>query len=314
MKNNKETLLQIKNLKQYFNEGKRNEVRAIEDISFNIYKGETLGLVGESGCGKSTTGKAIIKLNDITSGEILYDGQDIQKISKRKDLLKFNKKIQMIFQDPYASLNPRLKEMDIVAEGIDIHKLASSKKDRKRRVYDLLETVGLSKEHANRYPHEFSGGQRQRIGIARALAVEPEFIIADEPISALDVSIQAQVVNLMLKLQRERGITFLFIAHDLSMVKYISDRIAVMHFGKIVELGSADEIYYHPLHDYTKSLLSAIPQPDPDSERTRKRVAYQEDESKNSERRLQEIRSEHYVFVTDEEAAQLKQEQQAQSV
>ena len=314
MDKNNEVLLEIKNLKQYFNEGKRNEVRAIEDISFDIYKGETLGLVGESGCGKSTTGKAIIKLNDITSGEILYEGQDIQKISKRKDLLKFNKKIQMIFQDPYASLNPRLKVMDIVAEGIDIHKLASSKKDRKRRVYDLLETVGLSKEHANRYSHEFSGGQRQRIGIARALAVEPEFIIADEPISALDVSIQAQVVNLMLKLQKERGITFLFIAHDLSMVKYISDRIAVMHFGKIVELGSADEIYYHPLHDYTKSLLSAIPQPDPDSERTRKRVAYQEDESKNSERKLQEIRPDHYVFVTDEEAAQLKQEHQTQSV
>ncbi|MGZ2416810.1 oligopeptide transport system ATP-binding protein [Staphylococcus caledonicus] len=313
MKDNS-VLLEIKNLKQYFNEGKRNEVRAIEDISFNIYKGETLGLVGESGCGKSTTGKAIIKLNDITSGEILYEGQDIQKISKCKDLLKFNKKIQMIFQDPYASLNPRLKVMDIVAEGIDIHKLASDKKDRKRRVYDLLETVGLSKEHANRYPHEFSGGQRQRIGIARALAVEPEFIIADEPISALDVSIQAQVVNLMLKLQKERGITFLFIAHDLSMVKYISDRIAVMHFGKIVELGSADEIYYHPLHDYTKSLLSAIPQPDPDSERTRKRVVYKEDESKNSERRLQEIRPQHYVFVTDEEAAQLKEELQTPSV
>ncbi|PTE66932.1 peptide ABC transporter ATP-binding protein [Staphylococcus devriesei] len=313
MKDNS-VLLEIKNLKQYFNEGKRNEVRAIEDISFNIYKGETLGLVGESGCGKSTTGKAIIKLNDITSGEILYEGQDIQKISKRKDLLKFNKKIQMIFQDPYASLNPRLKVMDIVAEGIDIHKLASDKTDRKRRVYDLLETVGLSKEHANRYPHEFSGGQRQRIGIARALAVEPEFIIADEPISALDVSIQAQVVNLMLKLQKERGITFLFIAHDLSMVKYISDRIAVMHFGKIVELGSADEIYYHPLHDYTKSLLSAIPQPDPDSERTRKRVVYKEDESKNSERRLQEIRPQHYVFVTDEEAAQLKEELQTPSV
>lgn len=314
MDKNNEVLLEIKNLKQYFNEGKRNEVRAIEDISFDIYKGETLGLVGESGCGKSTTGKAIIKLNDITSGEILYEGQDIQKISKRKDLLKFKKKIQMIFQDPYASLNPRLKVMDIVAEGIDIHKLANSKKDRKRRVYDLLETVGLSKEHANRYPHEFSGGQRQRIGIARALAVEPEFIIADEPISALDVSIQAQVVNLMLKLQKERGITFLFIAHDLSMVKYISDRIAVMHFGKIVELGSADEIYYHPLHDYTKSLLSAIPQPDPDSERTRKRVAYQEDESKNSERKLQEIRPGHYVFVTDEEAAQLKEQHLTQSV
>lgn len=314
MDKNNEVLLEIKNLKQYFNEGKRNEVRAIEDISFDIYKGETLGLVGESGCGKSTTGKAIIKLNDITSGEILYEGQDIQKISKRKDLLKFNKKIQMIFQDPYASLNPRLKVMDIVAEGIDIHKLASSKKDRKRRVYDLLETVGLSKEHANRYPHEFSGGQRQRIGIARALAVEPEFIIADEPISALDVSIQAQVVNLMLKLQKERGITFLFIAHDLSMVKYISDRIAVMHFGKIVELGSADEIYYHPLHEYTKSLLSAIPQPDPDSERTRKRVAYKDDESKNSERSLQEIRPGHYVFVTDEEAAQLKEQHLTQSV
>ncbi|MGO2078872.1 MAG: ABC transporter ATP-binding protein, partial [Staphylococcus equorum] len=256
MENNKDVLLQVKNLKQYFNEGKRNEVRAIENISFDVFKGETFGLVGESGCGKSTTGKAIIKLNDITDGEILYEGVDIQKIKNRKDSLKFNKKIQMIFQDPYASLNPRLKVMDIVAEGIDIHKLASGVKDRKKRVYDLLETVGLSKEHANRYPHEFSGGQRQRIGIARALAVQPEFIIADEPISALDVSIQAQVVNLLLKLQKERGITFLFIAHDLSMVKYISDRIAVMHFGKIVELGSADEIYHHPMHPYTKSLLS----------------------------------------------------------
>ena len=202
----------------------------------------------------------------------------------------------MIFQDPYASLNPRLKVMDIVGEGIDIHKLASSKRDRKKRVYDLLETVGLGKEHANRYPHEFSGGQRQRIGIARALAVEPEFIIADEPISALDVSIQAQVVNLLLRLQRERGITFLFIAHDLSMVKYISDRIAVMHFGKIVELGPADEIYNHPLHDYTKSLLSAIPQPDPESERTRQRVTYEEDASLNDYRHLNEIRPNHYVL------------------
>lgn len=287
---NDEVLLSIKNLKQYFNAGKKNEVRAIENISFDIYKGETLGLVGESGCGKSTTGKSIIKLNDITSGEILYEGIDIQKIRKRKDLLKFNKKIQMIFQDPYASLNPRLKVMDIVAEGIDIHHLATDKRDRKKRVYDLLETVGLSKEHANRYPHEFSGGQRQRIGIARALAVEPEFIIADEPISALDVSIQAQVVNLLLKLQRERGITFLFIAHDLSMVKYISDRIAVMHFGKIVEIGPAEEIYQNPLHDYTKSLLSAIPQPDPESERSRKRFSYIDDEANNHLRQLHEIR------------------------
>ncbi|NHC74567.1 ABC transporter ATP-binding protein [Staphylococcus aureus] len=304
---NDEVLLSIKNLKQYFNAGKKNEVRAIENISFDIYKGETLGLVGESGCGKSTTGKSIIKLNDITSGEILYEGIDIQKIRKRKDLLKFNKKIQMIFQDPYASLNPRLKVMDIVAEGIDIHHLATDKRDRKKRVYDLLETVGLSKEHANRYPHEFSGGQRQRIGIARALAVEPEFIIADEPISSLDVSIQAQVVNLLLKLQRERGITFLFIAHDLSMVKYISDRIAVMHFGKIVEIGPAEEIYQNPLHDYTKSLLSAIPQPDPESERSRKRFSYIHDEANNHLRQLHEIRPQHFVFSTEEEAAQLRE-------
>ncbi|MFZ8430108.1 ABC transporter ATP-binding protein [Staphylococcus aureus] len=304
---NDEVLLSIKNLKQYFNAGKKNEVRAIENISFDIYKGETLGLVGESGCGKSTTGKSIIKLNDITSGEILYEGIDIQKIRKRKDLLKFNKKIQMIFQDPYASLNPRLKVMDIVAEGIDIHHLATDKRDRKKRVYDLLETVGLSKEHANRYPHEFSGGQRQRIGIARALAVEPEFIIADEPISALDVSIQAQVVNLLLKLQRERRITFLFIAHDLSMVKYISDRIAVMHFGKIVEIGPAEEIYQNPLHDYTKSLLSAIPQPDPESERSRKRFSYIDDEANNHLRQLHEIRPQHFVFSTEEEAAQLRE-------
>ncbi|MDI9231020.1 ABC transporter ATP-binding protein [Staphylococcus caprae] len=314
MENSEKVLLEIKSLKQYFNQGKKNEVRAIDNISFNIYKGETLGLVGESGCGKSTTGKAIIKLNDITSGAIEYEGIDIQKIRKRKDLLKFNKKIQMIFQDPYASLNPRLKVMDIVGEGIDIHKLASSKRDRKKRVYDLLETVGLGKEHANRYPHEFSGGQRQRIGIARALAVEPEFIIADEPISALDVSIQAQVVNLLLRLQRERGITFLFIAHDLSMVKYISDRIAVMHFGKIVELGPADEIYNHPLHDYTKSLLSAIPQPDPESERTRQRVSYEEDASLNDYRYLNEIRPNHYVYTTKEEAEKLSEAYATQNI
>ncbi|EIA4832156.1 ATP-binding cassette domain-containing protein [Staphylococcus pseudintermedius] len=308
--NEKEVLVEVKNLKQYFNQGKRNEVRAIEDISFKIFKGETFGLVGESGSGKSTTGKAIIKLNDVTDGQVLYEGVNIQEIKKRKDLLKFNKKIQMIFQDPYASLNPRLKVMDIVAEGIDIHGLAKDSKDRKKRVYDLLETVGLRKSHANRYPHEFSGGQRQRIGIARALAVEPEFIIADEPISALDVSIQAQVVNLMQKLQRERNITFLFIAHDLSMVKYISDRIAVMHLGRIVELGPADEIYHNPIHPYTKSLLSAVPQPDPDSERTRTRVTYEEDQTKNDQRRLVACTKDHYVFATDEELKQYQTEHQ----
>ncbi|HAR6486939.1 TPA: ATP-binding cassette domain-containing protein [Staphylococcus pseudintermedius] len=312
--NEKEVLVEVKNLKQYFNQGKRNEVRAIEDISFKIFKGETFGLVGESGSGKSTTGKAIIKLNDVTDGQVLYEGVNIQEIKKRKDLLKFNKKIQMIFQDPYASLNPRLKVMDIVAEGIDIHGLAKDSKDRKKRVYDLLETVGLRKSHANRYPHEFSGGQRQRIGIARALAVEPEFIIADEPISALDVSIQAQVVNLMQKLQRERNITFLLIAHDLSMVKYISDRIAVMHLGRIVELGPADEIYHNPIHPYTKSLLSAVPQPDPDSERTRTRVAYEEDQTKNDQRRLVACAKDHYVFATDEELKQYQTEHQSVGV
>lgn len=209
-----------------------------------------------------------------------------------------------------AKLNAEQKEILNekygLAEGIDIHHLATDKRDRKKRVYDLLETVGLSKEHANRYPHEFSGGQRQRIGIARALAVEPEFIIADEPISALDVSIQAQVVNLLLKLQREKGITSLFIAYDLSMVKYISDRIAVMHFGKIVEIGPADDIYQYPLHDYTKSLLSAIPQPDPESERSRKRFSYIDDEANNHLRQLHEIRPQHFVFSTEEEAARLR--------
>ncbi|AVQ34515.1 ABC transporter ATP-binding protein [Staphylococcus muscae] len=311
---NREKLVEVQNLKQYFNVGKSNEVRAIDDISFDIYKGETFGLVGESGSGKSTTGKAIIKLNVVTDGKVLYEGVNIQEIKNRKELLKFNKKIQMIFQDPYASLNPRLKVMDIVAEGIDIHGLASDRRDRKKRVYDLLETVGLRKSHANRYPHEFSGGQRQRIGIARALAVEPEFIIADEPISALDVSIQAQVVNLMQKLKRERNITFLFIAHDLSMVKYISDRIAVMHLGRIVEIGTADQIYNNPVHPYTQSLLSAVPQPDPETERTRKRIAYKHDPSKNDARKLHEVAPDHLVFATEEELEKFQADYQKERV
>ncbi|WP_254254253.1 ABC transporter ATP-binding protein [Macrococcoides canis] len=305
----KEKLIEVKNLKQYFNVGKANEVRAIDDISFDIYKGETLGLVGESGCGKSTTGRTLIKLYNATGGEVLLDGVDIQSIKKKKDLLKFNRRMQMIFQDPYASLNPRLKVMDIVAEGIDIHKLAKSKEDRANRVYELLETVGLNKEHANRYPHEFSGGQRQRIGIARALAVEPEFIIADEPISALDVSIQAQVVNLMQKLQRERGITFLFIAHDLSMVKYISDRIGVMYFGKLVEVGPAEALYNNPMHEYTKSLLSAIPLPDPESERTRVRKTYNPDihaYTPDDKLELREVAPDHFVYCSINEYEEFK--------
>lgn len=300
----KEKLIEVKHLKQYFNQGKANEVRAIDDITFDIYRGETLGLVGESGCGKSTTGRTLIKLYNATDGKVIFDGTDIQSIKNKKDLLQFNRRMQMIFQDPYASLNPRLKVMDIVAEGIDIHKLAKNKEDRANRVYELLETVGLSKEHANRYPHEFSGGQRQRIGIARALAVEPEFIIADEPISALDVSIQAQVVNLMLKLQRERGLTFLFIAHDLSMVKYISDRIGVMYFGKLVEIGPADAIYSNPLHEYTKSLLSAIPLPDPESERTRVRRTYNADVhayTADEALELREVGPDHFVYCSPKE-------------
>ena len=310
MAEKKEILIDVQNLKQYFNEGKKNEVKAVDDISFQIYRGETLGLVGESGCGKSTTGRTLIKLHDATDGKVIFDNVDIQNIKKRKDLLKFNRRMQMIFQDPYASLNPRLKVMDIIAEGLDVHKLVSSNEERKKRVYELLETVGLNKEHANRYPHEFSGGQRQRLGIARALAVEPEFIIADEPISALDVSIQAQVVNLMQRLQEEKGITFLFIAHDLSMVKYISDRIGVMYFGKLVELGPSDQIYKHPQHEYTKSLLSAIPLPDPESERTRTRSSYNPDVHQytdDEELELREVGPEHYVYCSEKEFAKKKE-------
>ncbi len=305
----KEKLLEVKNLKQYFGTG-TSVVKAIDGITFDIYKGETLGLVGESGCGKSTTGRTIIKLYDATDGEVLYNGVNIQGIKSRKELKAFNRKLQMIFQDPYSSLNPRMTVGDIIAEGIDIHSLAKTKKERMDRVYDLLETVGLNQEHANRFPHEFSGGQRQRIGIARSLAVEPEFIIADEPISALDVSIQAQVVNLMKNLQREKGLTYLFIAHDLSMVKYISDRIGVMYFGKIVELADSEELYRNPKHPYTKALLSAIPHPDPESERVRRRVVYDvkshgyaDDELLS----LREISPEHYVYCSEKEFEQYKQ-------
>lgn len=306
-----EKLVEVKHLKKYFNAGKPNMVKAIDDVSFDIYKGETLGLVGESGCGKSTTGRTIIRLYNATGGQVLYQGKDVHRIKSKKELKELNRKMQMIFQDPYASLNPRMKVVDIIAEGMDIHGLVKNKTERMEKVVELLETVGLNEEHANRYPHEFSGGQRQRIGIARALAVNPEFVIADEPISALDVSIQAQVVNLMKRLQKEKGLTYLFIAHDLSMVKYISDRIGVMYFGKLVELAPSDDLYKHPLHPYTKSLLSAIPLPDPDYERSRKRITYDPSVHQYTDQdrpEMREVAPGHFVYCSEREFEQYKKE------
>lgn len=292
-------LLEVKGLKQHFGTAKA-PIKAIDGISFDVYEGETLGLVGESGCGKSTTGRSIIRLYDITEGEILFKGKNINSYKSRKDSLQFNRDMQMIFQDPYASLNPRMTAGEIIAEAFDIHGLYKNKKERQEKIGQLLESVGLNREHANRYAHEFSGGQRQRIGIARALSLDPSFIIADEPISALDVSIQAQVVNLLKQLQKERGLTYLFIAHDLSMVKYISDRIAVMYRGRILELGEADEIYNNPIHPYTKSLLSAVPQPNPDYERKRVRIPYKHEEiPENAE--VLEARPGHFVLATKEQ-------------
>ena len=273
MKNDeKQVLLDVKNLKKYFNVGNKKILKAVDDISLQIYKGETLGRVGESGCGKSTFGRTVIQLYDPTDGTVTFDGTKIDKNLDTKQRHELCRRMQMIFQDPYASLNPRRKILDIVAEGIDAHGLAANKKERDAKVIELLETVGLQAEHADRFPHEFSGGQRQRVGIARALAVNPDFIVCDEPISALDVSIQAQVINLLEQLQRERGLTYLFIAHDLSMVKHISDRIGVMYLGSLVELADSEELFENPMHPYTKALLSAIPIPDPDIEKNRQRI------------------------------------------
>lgn len=272
-----ETLLEVQGLKQYFPvAGKMFEkryVKAVDGVSLSVKKGETLGLVGESGCGKSTTGKTILRLHEPTAGKIIFKGEDITKAK----MLPYRKKMQMVFQDPYASLNPRMTVGDIVGEPLDIHKVYPTKGERNDRVQEILRRVGLNSEQANRYPHEFSGGQRQRIGIARALAINPELLICDEPVSALDVSIQAQIVNMFEELQDELGLTYLFIAHDLSIVKHISDRIGVMYLGKLVELGTSNEITFHNMHPYTRALISSIPIADPKTARTRSRIVLEGD-------------------------------------
>ena len=267
------TLVEVKNLKEYFNITTgmftSKPLKAVDDVSFSIRQGETLGLVGESGCGKTTVGRTLLHLYKPTDGEIWFDGK---KIETRKDILEYRKKSAMVFQDPYSSLNPRMTVSDIIAEPLDVHKIYRNKKERQERILELMAKVGLNSEHANRYAHEFSGGQRQRIGIARALSMNPEFLVCDEPVSALDVSIQAQVINMFDELQDQMGLTYLFIAHDLLVVRHISDRIAVMYLGKMVELADAKEIYDRPLHPYTKSLMSAVPLPDPVKARANKRI------------------------------------------
>ncbi len=271
-------LVEVKNLQQYFPVAggklfEKRVVKAVDDVSFGIKKGETLGLVGESGCGKTTTGRTLLRLYEPTAGKIYFDGEDITKVN----MLPYRQKMQIVFQDPYASLDPRMTVGDIIGEAIDIHHLASGKKDRQDQIISVLSTVGLNSEHANRYPHEFSGGQRQRVGIARALAVNPQFIVCDEPVSALDVSIQAQVVNMFEQLQEDMGLTYLFIAHDLSIVKHISNRIGVMYLGKMVELADSYELTFHSVHPYTKSLISAIPIADPKTSRKSKRIVLEGD-------------------------------------
>lgn len=298
-------LLEVRGLKQYFEIDRRHTVKAVDNVSFRIEKGSTFGLVGESGSGKSTIGRAVIRLYDPTEGEIYLDGREISGKLTAEKKHYLTTKMQMIFQDPMASLNPRKKVMDIVAEGLDANHLYKSRKEREEKVHAILERVGLNHEQANRYPHMFSGGQRQRIGIARAMVMEPEIIIADECISALDVSIQAQVVNIMKELQEERGLTYMFIAHDLAMVKYISDYIGVIHLGHFVEMGKKDEIFDHPVHPYTKSLLSAIPEPNPLTEPGRRSVSYDKeaegvDYTKGKENYLTET---HMVLATEEELA-----------
>ena len=305
-----EHLLEVNNLKQYFPVSKSYTVKAVDGVSFYIDAGETYGLVGESGSGKSTIGRAIIRLYDPTDGTVTFDGQVISGSMSDSERKLLRTKMQMIFQDPMACLNPRKKVSDIIAQGLDVHHLYSTPQERQDKIYRIMEKIGLSREHANRYPHQFSGGQRQRIGIARALIMEPKLVIADEPISALDVSIQAQVVNLMKGLQEELGTAYLFIAHDLSMVKYISDRIGVLHLGHLVETGTTDEIFDNPIHPYTISLLSAIPQPDPDVEKNRVSISYVGTGNDYSKGRYHNLTATHSVLATDEEFASWVQKQE----
>nr|WP_230199508.1 oligopeptide/dipeptide ABC transporter ATP-binding protein [Bacillus testis] len=268
---NRDILLKVNHLKKHFPLGKGKAVKAVDGVSLHMYRGETLGIVGESGCGKSTLGRSLIGLYQPTEGEVIYGGRNLKDMNE-KERFAFHRNMQMVFQDPYASLNPRSTVAELIAEPMDVHGMYKNKQEKMRAIVRLLEDVGLNGEHANRYPHEFSGGQRQRIGIARALALNPEFIIADEPISALDVSVQAQVINLLKRLQKEKGLTFLFIAHDLSMVKQISDRIGVMYLGHMVEMADSRALYERPFHPYTQALLSAVPIPDPDKEEQRERI------------------------------------------
>ena len=306
MDNPKTPILDVDNLRMHFSMGRRRKkkvVKAVDGISFNIYEGETFGLVGESGCGKTTTGRAIIRLYDPTDGEVFYKGREISG-PMTKELKKYiSSNMAMIFQDPVESLNPRMTIQEIVGEGLKVKGIRDGN-ERRELVYNMLDKVGLTKDHAYRYPHEFSGGQRQRVGIARALIVEPSIVIADEPVSALDVSIQAQVINLLNDLKEDLGLTILFIAHDLAVVKYFTDRIGVMYYGKIVELADSDELFKNPIHPYTKSLLSAIPQPNPITERKRKRVNYEPEKEHDysiEKPSLKEISKDHFVYCSDSE-------------
>ena len=298
-----EPLLHVEGLKQYFRITRHYTTKAVDGISFDIYPGETYGLVGESGSGKSTTGRTLIRLYEPTAGKIIFDGRDISGKLSKEDEKYLRTNMQMIFQDPMACLNPRKKVMEIIAQGLEIQHLYKDRNDLENKVYSILEKVGLSREHASRYPQQFSGGQRQRIGIARALVMNPKLVIADEAISALDVSIQAQVVNLMKDLQDELGTTYLFIAHDLSMVKYISDRIGVMHLGHLVETGTTDDIFSNPIHPYTRSLLSAIPKPDPHVEKNRISLSYDKDKEgvDYNVGTIHQVSETHQVLASDEE-------------